>query len=37
VELKDRTHFYDRFKKEPYGSTIISIYRHRGEEGAELD
>lgn len=37
VELKDSTRFYERFKKEPYGSTIISIYRHRGEEGTEIE
>lgn len=33
VELSSRTKYYERFKKELYGSTIISIYRFKGEEG----
>ncbi|MGI2327311.1 16S rRNA (guanine(966)-N(2))-methyltransferase RsmD [Planococcus sp. YIM B11945] len=37
VELKDHTKYFDRFKKELYGSTIISIYRYREEEGAEFE
>ncbi|MBZ5200325.1 16S rRNA (guanine(966)-N(2))-methyltransferase RsmD [Planomicrobium chinense] len=37
VELQDRTVFFERFKKELYGTTIISIYRFQGEEGEEFE
>lgn len=37
VELKDRTRFYERFKKELYGSTLVSIYRYLGEEGEKIE
>ena len=33
VELSGRTVFFERFKKELYGDTVISIYRFQGEEG----
>ncbi|HSI67814.1 MAG TPA: 16S rRNA (guanine(966)-N(2))-methyltransferase RsmD [Planococcus sp. (in: firmicutes)] len=37
VELKDRTRFYERFKKELYGNTMVSIYRYQGEEGEIIE
>lgn len=37
VELQDRTVFFERFKKELYGTTIISIYRFQGEEGEKFE
>ena len=37
VELNDRTRFFERFKKELYGNTIISIYRFKGEEGEKFE
>ncbi|MFD1862370.1 16S rRNA (guanine(966)-N(2))-methyltransferase RsmD [Planococcus chinensis] len=37
VELSSRTKYYERFKKELYGSTIISIYRFKGEEGEDFE
>lgn len=37
VELNDRTRFFERFKKELYGNTIISIYRFQGEEGEKFE
>ena len=37
VDLKDRTRFYERFKKESYGNTIVSIYRYQGEEGEIIE
>lgn len=37
VELKSRTKYYERFKKELYGNTIISIYRFQGEEGEDFE
>ncbi|ANU22808.1 16S rRNA (guanine(966)-N(2))-methyltransferase RsmD [Planococcus donghaensis] len=37
VELPDRTKYFERYKKELYGSTIISIYRYHGEEGERID
>lgn len=37
VELQDRTVFFERFKKELYGATIISIYRFHGEEGERFE
>lgn len=37
VDLGDRTKYFERYKKELYGSTIISIYRYLGEEGEEIE
>lgn len=37
VELDEQTKFYKRFKKESYGSTVISIYRYHGEEGEDSE
>ena len=37
VDLKDRTRFYERFKKELYGNTMVSIYRYQGEEGEIIE
>ena len=37
VKLAGRTKYYERFKHEPYGSTVISIYRFIGEEGEEIE
>lgn len=37
VELQSRTRYYERFKKELYGNTIISIYRFQGEEGEDFE
>jgi len=37
VELSDRTVFFERFKNELYGATVISIYRFQGEEGEKFE
>lgn len=37
VALEGRTKYFERFKHEPYGSTVISIYRFIGEEGEEIE
>ncbi|CEG22377.1 Ribosomal RNA small subunit methyltransferase D [Planococcus massiliensis] len=37
VALGAETKYFERFKHEPYGSTIISIYRFKGEEGEEIE
>lgn len=37
VELSDRTVYFKRFKKELYGTTVISIYRFQGEEGEKFE
>jgi 16S rRNA (guanine(966)-N(2))-methyltransferase RsmD len=37
VELSSRTKYYERFKKELYGNTIISIYCFKGEEGEDFE
>lgn len=37
VELEAETKYFERFKHEPYGSTVISIYRFKGEEGEEIE
>lgn len=37
VVLSSRTKYYERFKKELYGNTIVSIYRFQGEEGEDFE
>lgn len=37
VELSSRTKYYERFKKELYGNTMVSIYRFQGEEGEDFE